>query len=326
MRAKPICMIVVLLLPSVILGGCTAEKKLIVFHAGSLSVPFEILEKEFSKAKGVDFQDEASGSVMAVRKVVDLGRRADVVAVADYSLIPQLMVPKYADFYVLFASNEMVIAFTNESKYADEINSSNWFEILARKDVRFGFSNPNMDPCGYRALMVMKLADYYYGRPVFEELLGNTNLKVENGTIIVPEKLEVGEKIVVRPKETDLLGVLESGAVDYIFIYRSVAEQHHLRYVELPKEINLGDFRLKDFYSKVKVRIGSTGKIIVAKPIVYGITVPKNAPHERLALEFLRFVLTHGDVFEKCHQRFISPPLAFGNVPEEIRDIVRCGG
>ncbi len=321
MRAKPV--FAVLLLVSVILSGCTAEKKLVVFHAGSLSVPFEVLEKEFSKAKGVEFQDEASGSVMAVRKVVDLGRRADIVAVADYSLIPQLMVPKYADFYVLFASNEMVIAFTDKSKYADEINSSNWFEILARKDVRFGFSNPNMDPCGYRALMVMKLADYYYGRPVFEELLKGTNLKVENGTIIVPKELKVGEKIVIRPKETDLLGVLESGGVDYIFIYRSVAEQHHLRFIELPKEINLGDFGMREFYSKVKVRIGSTGKIMVAKPIVYGITVPKNAPHERLALEFLRFVLTHGDVFEKCHQKFLNPPLAFGNVPKEIRDIVK---
>ncbi len=321
MKAKRV--FAILLLLSVILSGCTAEKRLVVFHAGSLSVPFEVLEKEFSKAKGVEFQDEASGSVMAVRKVVDLGRRADIVAVADYSLIPQLMVPKYADFYVLFASNEMVIAFTNESKYANEINSNNWFEILAKKDVRFGFSNPNMDPCGYRALMVMKLADYYYGKPVFEELLKGTNLKVENGTIIVPKELKVGEKIVIRPKETDLLGVLESGGVDYIFIYRSVAEQHHLRFIELPKEINLGDFGMRGFYSKVKVRIGSTGKIMVAKPIVYGITVPKNAPHERLALEFLRFVLTHGEVFEKCHQKFLNPPLAFGNVPKEIRDVVR---
>jgi len=83
---------------------------------------------------------------MAVRKVTDLHKPADIVAVADYTLIPQLLVPNYTDFYVLFATNEIVIAFTDQSKYADEINSDNWYEILARPDVKFGFSDPNQDP------------------------------------------------------------------------------------------------------------------------------------------------------------------------------------
>ena len=320
-------------------GGTTSQSKalkeetLVIFHAGSLSVPLQQIETEFAKYAEenlgikVKFQDEASGSVMAVRKVTDLHRQADIVAVADYTLIPQMLVPNFTDFYVLFATNQIVIAFTNKSRYAGEINSTNWYEILARPGVRFGFSNPNDDPCGYRSVMVMKLADLYYGKPIFETLVErNTNVYANGTHVYAPKEIQLKtDKVVIRPKETDLVGLVESGAIDYFFIYKSVAEQHHLRYITLPKEINLGDFRMADYYGKVEITLGSTGKTIKAKPIVYGVTVLKNAPHRQLALEFLKFWLgkTGREVFEKNYQDFLSPPIAFGNVPEEVKDEVK---
>ncbi|WP_211255070.1 tungstate ABC transporter substrate-binding protein WtpA [Palaeococcus ferrophilus] len=317
-------------------GGSGKEVTLVVFHAGSLSVPFQELEKEFSDyaerelGVKVTFQDEASGSVKAVRKVTDLGKKADIVAVADYTLIPQLMVPNYTDFYVLFATNEKVISFTDESKYSDEINSDNWYEILARPDVTFGFSDPNQDPSGYRSVMVMKLADIYYGKPVFEELVEkNTNIRANGTSIYAPKEIQVvGSKVVIRPKETDLVGLVESGSLDYFFIYKSVAEQHNLSYITLPDEINLKDFSKADYYSQVEITLGSTGKTIKAKPIVYGVTVTKDAPNRELAMEFLKFLLGNEGkkVFKENHQDFLNPPVAFGNVPEEIKDLVKVKG
>ncbi len=334
-----------LLLLAVAAAGCmgtssskssTSEAKLIIFHAGSLSLPLKDLEDEFAvyaeKNLGtkVTFQDEASGSVKAVRKVTDLGRKADIVATADYTLIPQMLVPNYTDFYVLFATNEIVIAFTNKSKYADEINSKNWYEILAKPDVSFGFSDPNQDPCGYRSVMVTKLADLYYGKPVFETLIEkNTNI-VANGThIYAPREIQIKDRrVVIRPKETDLTGLVESGSLDYFFIYKSVAEQHHLRYIELPSEINLEDFTKASYYGRVSITLGSTGKTIKAKPIVYGITVLKNAPDKKLAIEFLKYLLSDKgrEVFKKNYQDFLNPPVAFGNVPDEIKPLVKIGG
>ncbi len=316
-----------------IVAGCTQtqqKSELIIFHAGSLSVPFQELEREFSelmKQKGVivEFRDEASGSVMAVRKITDLRKKADVVAVADYTLIPQLM-QNYTDFYVLFATNEIVIAFTNESKYSDEINSDNWFEILSREGVTFGFSDPNQDPCGYRSVMVMKLADYYYGKDVFGMLVGNNTDIYFNGTqIVAPKEIRKTDKVVIRPKETDLTALVESGSVDYYFIYKSVAEQHGLRYVELPDEINLKDFTKANYYRQVKIYLGSTGKIIEAKPIVYGVTVLKDAPNRDIAMEFLRFLLSENGkrIFRENHQEFLDPPVAFGKIPKEIKDLVK---
>ncbi|AEC51603.1 molybdate ABC transporter periplasmic substrate-binding protein [Pyrococcus sp. NA2] len=330
--------LILLVLVSGCLGGGSKEEKLIIFHAGSLSVPFKELEEEFAKyaeeklGVKVTFQDEASGSVKAVRKVTDLGKKADIVAVADYTLIPQLMVPNYTDFYVLFATNEIVIAFTEKSKYADEMlkNPDKWYEILARPDVSFGFSDPNQDPCGYRSVMVMKLADLYYGKPIFETLVEKTTNIYANGThIYAPKEIVVKDKrVVIRPKETDLVGLVESGSLDYFFIYKSVAEQHNLTYITLPDEINLKDFNKADFYGRVSITLGSTGKTIKAKPIVYGVTVLRDAPNRELAMEFLKFLLSDKgrEIFKKNYQDFLNPPVAFGNVPEEIKGLVEVKG
>ncbi len=328
--------LLVALLAFALLFGCVSHQKaeLTIFHAGSLSVPLKQIEsgfKNYAKEKlgvDVDFKDEASGSVMAVRKVTDLNRKADIVAVADYSLIPQLMVPKYANFYILFATNEVVLAYTNQSKYSNIINSSNWYEILAKPDVSFGFSNPNLDPCGYRSIIVMKLADIYYGKNIFERLIeNNTNIYSIQSHIFVPREIKVKSgKIKIRPKSVDLLGLLESGAVDYVFEYKSVAEQHKLRYVKLPNDINLGDFKKANYYSKVSVTIGSTNKTIEAKPIVYGVTIPDNAANRKLAIEFLKYMLSEKgkEVFERNHQNFLRRCIAFGKVPKELESLCLC--
>jgi molybdate/tungstate transport system substrate-binding protein len=152
---------------------CDAKEQIVlkVFHAGSLSVPFQKIEAQFEeKYPWIDVRREVSGSVMAVRKVVDLHKTCDVVAVADYSLIPKMMFPKYADHVKLFARNELVLCYTKKSKYSEMINHKNWYKILAKNKVKWGFSNPNLDPCGYRAVMCVLLSDLYYRAPVFKML------------------------------------------------------------------------------------------------------------------------------------------------------------
>ena len=76
-----------------------------------------------------------------------------VLASADYTLIPGMMMPGYADWYVMVSKNEIVIAYTNSSQYKDEINGENWYKIFQRDGVKYGFSSPNDDPCGYRTQM-----------------------------------------------------------------------------------------------------------------------------------------------------------------------------
>ncbi len=282
-----------------LVGAAKAEEKVIlkVFHAGSLSVPFAAMERAFeARYPWIDVRREPSGSVLAIRKVTELKKPCDVVASADYVLIPKMMFPHYADHVYLFARNELVLCYTPRSRFAKEINEKNWFEILARPRVKWGFSNPNIDPCGYRTVMMIALAELHYQKPLLETLLGSYlpiswEREGEEILITVPQDLVPrGRKVFVRPKSVELLGLLESGALDYAVEYVSVARQHGLRYLPLPPQINLGHREEEAFYRRVKIRLG-TGKLVRGGPIIYGIAALKTAPHPKEARLFEAFVI-----------------------------------
>jgi len=260
-------------------AGPALSGTLRIFHAGSLSVPMEQIAKAFTAYHpGVRIERESGGSRTVIRRVTELGKEADVVASADYHLIPQMMYPDFADWTIRFARNRMVIAYTEHSKYASEINGENWYEILLRPDVRFGHADPDADPCGYRTLMLWQLAEKYYQQPGLYEKLDEAS---------PPEN--------TRPKSVELLALLESGELDYAFQYQSVAVQHNFKYVSLPERIDLSNTDYADFYAQAVVTL--TGKTpgtmveVKGEPIVYGMTIPKNAPHPKLAQAFVAFLL-----------------------------------
>ena len=251
---------------------------LILFHAGSLAVPIKEIIKEFNKEyPKVKVMTEAAGSVECARKISELKKPCDVFASADYAVIDKNLIPEYADWSIKFASNEMVIAYNEKSRKSTEINKDNWFEILQNDKVSFGRSDPNADPGGYRAVLCLKLAEKYYGKKCNADKL----LKKDNTNI--------------RPKEVDLLSLLETNAIDYIFIYKSVAEQHKLKYVALPDEINLKNPKFDSLYSTVSLNVkgkkpGET-KVLKGEAMIYGITIPKNVPNMKAALAFVEFFL-----------------------------------
>lgn len=291
-------------------GPSGGEQKLTVFHAGSLSVPFKQIAEAFEKANpGIDVQLEAAGSRTCARKISDLGRRAEVMGSADYTVINNLLIPEHASWNVRFAANEMTIVYTQHSDHGDELTAENWHEILMRPDVAFGRADPNSDPCGYRSVLTMKLAEKYYG----EEGLAERMLRKDTKYI--------------RPKETDLLALLETGTLDYIFLYRSVARQHGLKYLLLPDDINLKKEEFADAYAKATVEISGKepGTTITKRgaPMVYGITVPNNAPHPKLGRKFVQFVLSEKGmaIMERNGQPSVlpAPSETYDQIPQSLK-------
>ena len=179
--------------------------------------------------------------------------------------------PKYADWYAKFATNRMVIVYTDRSKYKDEITSANWYKILTRKGVNYGRSDHNLDPCGYRTLMIWQLAELYYKEKMYELL--DSCCPLRN----------------IRPAEIELLPLIEAGVLDYAFLYLSIAKQYGLKYIDLPREIDLSDPTLDSLYAKASVKLKNS--TVHGEPIVYAITIPNNAPHPKLAIQFVKFVL-----------------------------------
>jgi len=309
--------ITILLLSSGITSRLLSQDKVIIkiFHAGSLSLIFDEIEKNYEKEyPDVDIVREPSGSMLAVRKVTDLHKKADIIATADYSLISSFMIPEYVDLVKLFAKNEMVLTYTGKSKYADKITNKNWLKILEKNDIKWGFSDPSLDPCGFRTLFSILLASFYNKNNVFNLLISNnTNIKVvkknDNSLIILPKDIKViSRNPVIRRKSVELIGLLESGYLDYAFEYKSIALQHNLKYISFPDNINLSNASLKDEYKRVKLRFPE-GKEVVAKSITYGISLIKTSNNKKITQSVMDYILGEKGrkIFNKYHQQPIYP-------------------
>lgn len=296
-------------------SGCVAEEKTVVkvVPAGSLLLPLAVIEQEYEALHPeIDIQIEGHGSIQAIRQVTDLHRPIDLVVVADESLIPDMMYREgpdgvnYTDWYTPFARNEMVLAFTDSSAYADEITTENWYEILSRDDVKVGFSNPTLDSAGYRALLVMMLAEEQLKVPgLFNSVIGSSfdpDLlvnKTDNGVAVeLPVLLqpETNSKVAIRDASMFLLSLLESGGIDYAFDYKSVAIGQGLRYVELEPEVNLGEEAYASVYDDATVYLGfqrfaTIGNERFGLPVVYAATIPYDAPEPEEAEKFMAFML-----------------------------------
>ncbi|MCJ7581989.1 MAG: extracellular solute-binding protein, partial [Candidatus Aminicenantes bacterium] len=206
------------------------------------------------------------------------------------------------------------IIYSNKSIGSDRISDQNWPDILLNPEVRYGHSDPNSDPCGYRTLLSWKLAEKYYNRPGLYHLLDESRPKKN-----------------IRPKEVDLLALLDVGELDYVFIYRSVAEQHGYSYIVLPDEINLKSSAFESFYKEVSVEItgAKPGEKIVRKgaPIVYGITIPKSAQSPQWAARFVAFVLgpKGQKIMEANGQQAFVPARVdnYNNLPNLLKPLIK---
>lgn len=287
------------------------NNQLIIFHAGSLTVPFDRIIEGFKREHpGIEVIREIAGSRECARKISELHQPCDVFASADYSVIDNLLIPDNADWSLKFATNEMSIVYTTKSRKADGINRQNWYDILNNKNVSFGRSDPNADPCGYRTIFTIKLAELYYGKKGLADQLMKKNTEY------------------IRPKEVDLLSLLEVGELDYIFIYRSVAEQHKLRYVILPDQINLKNAEMEDYYKQASVELNGKkpGEKIIqyGASMVYGVTIPKSSPNPEIARAFARYMMEKDKgikVMEEMGQPSVVPTVCrqYDKLPDELK-------
>lgn len=254
---------------------------LVVLHAGSLARPLHAALDSFTAACAIPVATSSAGSVDAARRIIDLHDVPDIIAVADQEIFPSLLMPTYVDSYTIFARNRMVIARARDRPRSGVLDSTNWYRVLSQPGVELGRSDPDLDPAGYRTLMVLRLANRYYHDPAIESAV-----------------LARSPKRNMRPKSADLTALVEIGALDYAFVYESVARSAGLAFTPLPAAIDLGDDALAAAYAKVSVRIPGAARgdsiTIRGEPIHYAMAVPKGAPHPREALELELFLLGSG--------------------------------
>lgn len=241
---------------------------LYIIHAGSLSKTMKELIDSFKHISPNTFiYTEACGSKQCVQNIMHLHRRYHIFFSSDKELIDNFLVPSYCKQSYPFVSNAMVVAYTNRSKYNNEINNNNWYQILTRPDVIVGYSNPETDPCGERFLGVLTLAEQYYHQTLINKIIHND------------------KKFLIRPKEIDLIALLELNQIDYTLIYKSLAIQHHLKFIELPDSLNLSASYLENWYNKFYIHYKNTTQPI--KVIYYGYGILKETTSTKQFINFL---------------------------------------
>jgi molybdate/tungstate transport system substrate-binding protein len=294
-------------------GTAAAASTLTVYAAGTLAVPFHKIDQAFEKAHpGVNVQAQFGGSVMMARRIADLHQQADVYAAAAYGVIPRVLgKAKLADWYVGFASNAVTLAYTPQSKGASHLDQYNWYQVVSQPGVVIGRSNPNTDPSGYQFLQMLSLAKSYYHDPSLEtKVLANA------------------PKSAIRDTETSLISALQTGQIDYLAIYTSSAQSHHLSYVPLPASINLSNPSDAKHYRQ---GIAQTDKgVLHGAPLIYGITIPGNAQDSKLGREYIAFLLGPQGRKIMADNGFgtFAKPWAQGmqHMPVALRDHVRPWG
>ena len=251
---------------------------LLVNHAASLEQVMAILATRFEAGHpGVVLRHRSVGGVDPVRGPTEPPITPDVVALADEALNPQLLPPPRATWYVVFARNAMVLAYTDRSAFATGIGPANWADVLLRPGARVGRADPR-DPAGARALLLFRLAAMHHARPG------------------LAAALERASTTAVPPPHRTLYDALAARALDYVITYRSTARVLGFRVVELPDEINLSDPTRNASYARATVgvptRSGRADSLVRGAAILYGATVPSGARHRALGEQFVSELLS----------------------------------
>jgi molybdate/tungstate transport system substrate-binding protein len=307
-RAARVALFGVMLLPAatalLLANACGGEpaRTVTVFNAGSLASPIGAAARAFERTRpGVRVLQESSGSLEAARKLTELGKVPDVLAVADEAVLEALIEPAHAGWHAVFATNAMVLL---RRPGAPALDSTNWVPGLLQPGMRIGRADPVLDPNGYRALMVLQLAELEAGEPGLAARL----------LAVMPDRY-------MRPKEAELTALVEAGELDYAWSYRSIAVERELPHVALGAPVDLGDPARAAGYARASVRlpgarIGGDSVEIRGAPIAYAVTVPRAAPNAAGAIEFVRFLLSPEGREALASKGLLAPPTPRFGGPE----------
>ncbi len=283
--------------------GSSANDTFSLLAAGSLGPYFPALADALvNSTPGVSAPSAAQtyeGSLDITSAITGGTATADVAAVADYRLIPQLLEPKYAGWEVVFGATPEVLMYNPTISAFHGINSANWgttlVAALKTPGVKpFAVWNASTDPNGYNEIFTMMLQGMLYGGGNVSQIYGQMYSGAP-GAYAVPNPA-----LTLPEHESQAATLITSGVVSADITYRSFAVANvgpDLSYVPLDPIVGLyanNTTALND-YAKLSTSIlSSTDSLMVVHPapVLFAITVPANAPNSSLGVAFVLLLLS----------------------------------
>jgi molybdate/tungstate transport system substrate-binding protein len=201
-----------------------ADSTVNVLYAGSL---LNLMERSagpaFEQKSGDRFQGYAGGSNKVANEIKGKLRRGDVFISANPKVDDQLMGQANGDWvqwYIAFAESPLVIGYNPSSRFAEDLKSKSWYEVLAEPGLKLGRTDPKLDPKGALTIELLKRAEAFYSKPNLSQQIIGAN---DNPAQVLPEET--------------LIGRLQSGQLDVGFFYSTETSDAKIPAVKLPDEI-----------------------------------------------------------------------------------------
>ena len=306
---------------SVTTPSTTNNNTIVVYVAGAYKAIFDYLAKKFEKQYGILVDINPGGSFGLAAEIAH-GAPADVFVPVAYIQAVELEGQNNPGWTIAFISDQMALVYSNYttinpywnqlySNYtmAMETNSTeywyNFFYLLTTK-FSLGISNPSSDPEGLYGYLILKMASYLYANKSFDYFIYLAN-----------------ESNVIHsaPTTADFVAPLEAGELDFVFSYKSYAISQHLDYLQLPPWLSFGYYPNETswysfFFYKITVN-GQTLKIY-GNPVYLYMTIPKNAPNQQLALQFIQFVIKNVNELAMFGVTPITHPVLLYESPSDV--------
>lgn len=187
-----------------------------VAYAASLANLMEHdLGPAYDKATGGSFQGDAAGSTQLVTEIKGGVKQADVFISASTDANSGLTGAGgggWESWYATFATAPLVIAYNPGSKFAADLKSKPWNQVITEAGFKMGATDPKLDPKGKLAAQALT-------------------------------KDGIAQSAVQVFPEEQLVGRLQSGQLDAGFFYSSEAAE-----LDIPT-VPLGDLKLQATYT-----------------------------------------------------------------------------
>ena len=256
-------------------GAARAETPLEVAYAGSMGALMDRgVRPAIAERLDAELRGRGQGSTGLANLIVAGSIRPDIFIAVTPGPMRTVLKAGKAERAIPIARTEMVLAYSPRSRFAKEFarrNGPPWWQILERPDLRFGRTDPNVDPQGLNTLFMLQLAETYYHQPNLADKILGPQLN--------PRQIF---------QEPEMMARLQAGQLDVSSAYKTQPEAMDIPFITLPREINLGDAALENDYRKAAVVLN--GKTLHPSPLVFYAAVLRDAPHAKLAARFLAWL------------------------------------
>ena len=287
--SMPSTMISSTMMPSTMTSSTSSP--LILYTADSFVIEATVLESAYTNSTGVMMAPPKSGGSLLLASEIAQGNPVSVfISLSHGAVTAAHLGNQSSGWAIAFASDQMTLAYSNatlqnsaanatvsacKSALAADTNSS-WntcFTMLTSGSVKIGTGNPNADPSGYRGWIVLEAAGQAFA----------------NNSSFYEDRLISNSGNVTAGSAADLIAPLQTGQIQFLWIYKSSAVAHKLNYLQLPGRVNLGSSKYSSFYSKFSYTI--TSGVQTGGVIRLWITVPADSTDTADSLQFVAFVV-----------------------------------